>query len=974
MSQPHVEPRPARPRDAAPGAPGPDAPSLADLLTGCVADPSQVRMDDLSRHALAHDASHVLLLPRAVVVPRDAEEVGRVLRASASAGIPLTFRSGGTSLSGQAGTDGVLADVRRHFTGIEVLDHGARVRAQPGATVRQVNARLARFGRTLGPDPASEAAATIGGVVANNSSGMACGTAENSYRTIESLVAVLPSGTVVDTGSSDADLMLRAREPELYGGLLDLRRRVLDDPASRATIARQFAMKNTMGYAINALVDFDSASQILAHLLVGSEGTLAFLASVTFRTVPLRTHACSALLVFDDLYAANRALPALVATGAATLELMDATSLRVGQSLAGAPAAIRELTVDRQAALLVEYQATSATELDTVATAARATLDALAVVGPVVLSSDTAVRSELWKVRKGLYTSVAGARRSGTTALLEDVVVPVENLADTCAALTALFDRYGYQDSVIFGHAKDGNIHFMLTDRFETAEQLARYAEFTEALVDLVLGNGGSLKAEHGTGRVMAPFVRRQYGKELYEVMREIKRLLDPLGLLNPGVILTEDPDAHLRHIKLAPSVEDEVDRCVECGYCEPVCPSRDLTLTPRQRIVIRRDIRTAELAGDTRTAASLERAYAYAGVETCAVDSMCSTACPVQIDTGQLVKRLRRERVPAPAGAVWTTAAKHWSATTALAGGALDVTDALPRPLKPVLRGLNKAARALVGTDSLPLWSAELPGGGRSRRRPAPVEAPVAVYLPACVNVMFGPAEGVGVQRSLEDLCAAAGIALLVPEGIDSLCCGTPWSSKGITAGLEAMRAAVLPAIRAATDDGRLPVISDASSCTEGFRHLVESDPELHVQVIDAVAFVAEHILPLLPEHERLASLALHPTCSSTRMGLDPDLVRVAAAAAEQVTVPLDWGCCAFAGDRGMLHPELTAAATRREACEVAEIGAEAHASCNRTCELGMTRATGSPYRHVLELLAEQALRSSPPNRPHTSNEGAAR
>jgi len=948
--------------------------ALGSLLAGCVADPAQVRTDDLARHALAHDASHVLLLPTAVVAPRDADEVSRLLLATASAGIPLTFRSGGTSLSGQAGTNGVLADVRRHFTAIEVLDDGARVRVQPGVTVRQVNARLARFGRKLGPDPASEAACTIGGVVANNSSGMACGTVENSYRTLESLVAVLPSGTIVDTGAPDADVMLRIHEPELHAGLLAMRQRVLDDPASLATIVRQFAMKNTMGYSINALVDFDTAPQILAHLLVGSEGTLAFLASVTFRTVPLRTHACSALLVFDDLYAANRALPALVATGAATLELMDATSLRVGQLVPGAPAVVRELTVDRHAALLVEYQATSTAELDELADAARPTLDSLPLADPVVLSTDTAVRAELWTLRKGLYTSVAGARRSGTTALLEDVVVPVERLADTCAALAGLFDRYGYQDSVIFGHAKDGNIHFMLTDRFETAEQLGRYAEFTEALVDLVLSNGGSLKAEHGTGRVMAPFVRRQYGKELYEVMREVKRLVDPRGLLNPGVILTDDPDAHLRHIKLAPSVEEEVDRCVECGYCEPVCPSRDLTLTPRQRIVVRRDIRTAELAGDTRTAASLERAYTYAGVETCAVDSMCSTACPVQIDTGQLVKRLRRESVPAPAAAVWTTAARHWAVTTTIARTALNVTDALPRALQPVLRGANKVARVALGTDTVPLWSAELPGGGRSRRRPAPAGAPVAVYLPACVNVMFGPVEGVGVQLSVEALCAAAGITLLVPEGIDSLCCGTPWSSKGITAGQEAMRAAVLPALRVATDGGRLPVISDASSCTEGFRHLIASDPDLDVEVIDAVAFVADHVLPLLHDHHRLGSLTLHPTCSSTQMGLNPDLVRVAEAVAEKVTVPLDWGCCAFAGDRGMLHPELTASATRREAVEVAAAGSEAHASCNRTCELGMTRATGTPYRHVLELLAEQAVQNSPSNRPHTSNEGAAR
>ena len=153
-------------------------------------------------------------------------------------------------------------------------------------------------------------------------------------------------------------------------------------------------------------------------------------------------------------------------------------------------------------------------------------------------------------------------------------------------------------------------------------------------MVELVLANKGSLKAEHGTGRVMAPFVRRQYGDELYDVMCQVKALFDPTGLLNPGVIITDDAEAHLKHIKLPPSIEAEVDRCVECGYCEPVCPSRNLTLTPRQRIAIRREIRTAELAGDTALAERLEDAYEYDGVHTCAVDGMCGTACPVLINT----------------------------------------------------------------------------------------------------------------------------------------------------------------------------------------------------------------------------------------------------------------------------------------------------------------------------------------------------
>lgn len=995
--------------------------ALAAVLHAAVADPAAVRTDELTRRALAHDASHVLLHPAAVVAPRDAAEVAALLRATADVGVPLTFRSGGTSLSGQAGTDGVLADVRRHFRRVDVLDGGARVRVQPGVTVRRVNAELARYGRRLGPDPASEAAATLGGVLANNSSGMACGTVENSYRTLESLVAVLPSGTVLDTGAPDADARLRALEPDLHEGLLRLRGRVLADPASTATIARQFAMKNTMGYGLNALVDFESPAEILAHLLVGSEGTLAFVAEATLRTVPLRPHAATALLVFDSLAAATRALPELVATGAATLELMDARSLRVGQALPGTPAAVAALEVREHAALLVEYQAAEAAVRDDLAAAAAPALAALRLAAPVALSTDAAERAGLWSLRKGLYTAVAGARRSGTTALLEDVVVPVGALADTCTELGELCTAHGYDDAVIFGHAKDGNIHFMLTDRFESDEQLGRYEAFTEGLVDLVLGHGGSLKAEHGTGRVMAPFVRRQYGDELYEVMREVKALADPRGLLNPGVLLTDDPRAHLRHIKLAPTVEAEVDRCVECGYCEPVCPSRDLTLTPRQRIVVRRELAAARAAGDRRLVDELERDYDYAGVQTCAVDGMCGTACPVHIDTGLLVKRLRAEAVPTPVAAAWAGAARHWAAGTAVAGRALSAVKALPAPLRPAVTGVNRAARAVAGADLVPLWSAELPGGGSSRRRPAPGPGgppPVAVYLPACVGAMFGPADardgrpGAGVQAAVERLCAAAGLTLLVPDGIDGLCCGTPWSSKGMTRGKDAMRERVLPVLRAATrrlhetaagDDApagedaaadgapaggmpaatpRLPVVCDASSCTEGFRAMVAADPDLDVEVIDAVAFVDAYVLPRLTAPggpldpargsagphaagphaagahaaaPRLASLTVHPTCSSTQLGLNPALLRVAAHVAADVDVPLDAGCCAFAGDRGLLHPELTASATRAEAAQARARDAVAHASCNRTCELGLTRATGHTYRHVLELLAER-------------------
>jgi len=928
---------------------------LAETLRACVADATSVRTSDITVRAAAHDASHFLLIPQAVVAPRSADEVARLMRGASAAGLGLTFRSGGTSLSGQAGTDKVMADVRRYFTKVEVLDDGARVRVQPGITVDEVNARLAPYGTKLGPDPASSRACTIGGVVSNNSSGMACGTVENTYKTLESLVAVLPSGTVIDTGAPDADDKLRQTEPALYEGLAKLRDRVTSNPDSLAKIAQQFSMKNTMGYGVNSFVDFTRPIDIFTHLLIGSEGTLAFVAQATFRTVPLKPHTGTALVVFDDLYQANQALPALVASGAATLELMDATSLRVGQAFDDTPAMIKELKVADQAALLIEYQAVAADELAARIADAEPVLATLPVSQPVTLTSDKTLRDALWVLRNGLYTSVAGARKPGTTALLEDVVVPVASLAPTCVDLAKLFDEYHYADSVIFGHAKDGNIHFMITDRFE-GDALGRYRAFTEAMVDVVLGYSGSLKAEHGTGRVMAPFVERQYGTELYEVMTGVKALFDPTGLLNDSVVITDDPDLHMKHIKPPVLFDADFDRCSECGYCEPVCPARPLTLTPRQRIVLRREVAMASERGDQATIDEIERDYLYAGVQTCAVDGMCSTACPMKINTADLVKKFRKKQVPAPAAAVWTLAAKHWSTGSTLASVAMDVTHTL-RPLAPVITGVNEAGRVLLGKDNVPLWSAELPGGGAKRDRPAGSAAAQAVYLPACVNRMFGPAAGgSGVQAAFEALCRLVGIEVTVPPEIDGLCCGTPWSSKGIVAGHDAMAAKVLPVLRAASDNGRLPIVCDASSCTEGFAKIAADDPQL--TLIDAVQFVADKVLPLLGDFPKLESLTLHQTCSSTQIGLNPALTKVAKAVAAKVDVPVTNGCCAFAGDRGMLHPELTFAATRREAAAVATLASQAHASCNRTCELGMTRATGEQYRHVLELLAEQVAK----------------
>ncbi len=917
----------------------------------------EVRERAIDLRAFAHDASHYLLVPEALVVPRSVDDIRALFAAARAAGRTLTFRSGGTSLSGQGVTDSVLVDTRRGFRTIDVSADGRSVRVGPGATVRQVNARLGRHGRRLGPDPASEIACTVGGVVANNSSGMACGTTENSYRTIESLLLVLVSGTVIDTGADDADERLAAAEPAIHAGLLELRRRLLASTNAVAEIRRQFSMKNTMGYGINALLDFERAVDILAHLVIGSEGTLAFVAEARFATVPIQPAVTTGLLVFPGLAEATAALPELVAAGLATVELMDAAALRVAQAGQDVPEAIADLHVQDHTALLVELQSA---DPDTLAAAVAATeplIRSLPLAAPFAFSADAAERAALWRVRKGLYAAVAGARPPGTTALLEDVAVPVERLLPTCTRLIELFARHGYEDAVVFGHAKDGNLHFMLVEDFGDDSSLARYRAFTDELVELVLAEGGTLKAEHGTGRAMAPFVRRQYGDELYGVMREVKRLIDPEGMLNPGVLLSDDPELYLRDLKVAPRVEHEVDRCVECGYCEPGCPSKDLTLTPRQRIALRREIASAADARDEPLRRELERDYGYDGVDTCAVDGLCAMACPVAINTGDLVRRLRAERRTPVRDAAWSAAAANWAPATRVAANALSIARRAPAAL---VEGATDVGRAILGTETLPHYQRGLPAGGSPRRRAdetgAGSPSPSAVLFAACVGSMFGADGGVGATEALRRLAARAGVALATPEGIEGLCCGTPWKSKGHLDGYRRMSNRVIPALLAASDDGRLPIVCDAASCTEGLETpLATSANDAPVlRFVDATEFARDVLLPALPAPARVGSVMVHRTCSTAALGADGALDELAAFAALNVHHPDDWSCCAFAGDRGMLHPELTASATSAEAAEVTAGEYDAYVSANRTCEIGMTRATGRTYRHVLELVEE--------------------
>ena len=903
--------------------------------------PDQITDSLFDRVSIANDASHYLLTPTMVAKPKTAQQMSEIFKITQKHDLGITFRSGGTSLSGQSVTDSLLIDTRKNFKEIEVLENGLKVRVQPGLTVNRVNASLRKYGRKLGPDPASEIACTIGGVIANNSSGMACGTEFNTYKTISSLVFVLPSGTLIDSSNADADEQLRIKEPEIYAGLISLRKRIVEKPHLVEKIKNAYAIKNTMGYGLNSFVDFERPIDILTHLIVGSEGTLAFIAEATFNTLPLLSKSATSLLIFDELELATKSLPTLKNSDAAVIELLDISSLKVAQREHMADTVLKDYEFKNHAGLLIEYQAETETQLDALISNAHQVFKDLPIKSGE-LTKSAEIRNELWHARKGLYAAVAGNRPSGTTALLEDISVPMKHLHETTTHLSELLKKHRYLDSVIFGHAKDGNLHFLLNEKFHDPSSLQRYEDFTQDMVELVLSHEGSLKAEHGTGRIMAPFVKRQFGEELYQVMVDLKKLIDKRNILNPGIIINENANIHIENLKVSPVIDQEVDKCVECGYCETVCPSKDLTLTPRQRITIRRIKKDAERNNDQELLDAINANYDYQAIDTCAVDGMCATACPVHINTGDLVKRLRSEQQSFVSQSIGSLAASKWSVATNLLSGVLTTAKNMPAPL---VETVNKVLRSISGENSVPLWNKTLPIGGKERTS-LKSNNPDLVYFPSCVNSLYGESD---IQRAFLNLCEKAGLKVLIPEGIQDLCCGTPWASKGLTQGYEVMALKTKKEIMRQVNRENLVVVSDATSCTHG---LTQIFGETQIPVVDVLQFVNEKILPHLKIKTKMTSLALHPTCSGVELGINKHMTSLAEAISDQVIVPLDWSCCGFAGDRGLLHPELTQSATKNQAQELSSHKYVAYASSNRPCQIGLSIATGQNYVHLIELV----------------------
>lgn len=913
-------------------------------ISGFIPD-ERIYTDDLRLLTWGTDAGFYRLIPQIVVRSMNEDEVSRLLALADKHNLPVTFRAAGTSLSGQSISDSILIVAGKHWEKYSISEDLETITLQPGIIGERVNQILKPFGRKFAPDPASVKSAMVGGIVMNNASGMNCGTHANSDKMLLTARIVFADGTILDTSSEQSKENFRKSKPGFIEKIELLRDYVQADEPFLSRILHKYSIKNVTGLNILPLAIYRDPFDIITHLLVGSEGTLAFLSEFTMKTGKDYPFKASAMLYFNDIKEACRAVVAMKKGPVMGAELLDKKSLESVNDPTG-----RGLT-----AVLTETMANTKEELYGQIEQIEGILSAFKTAVPVKFTDKEEEYAPYWAIRSGIFPSVGGTRKPGTTTLIEDVAFHIEDLPEATADLQQLLEKHGYPDACIYGHALEGNYHFIINQSFDTREQVAQYESLMNEIKTLVVDKyDGSLKAEHGTGRNMAPFVQYEWGEKAFALMKEIKSLFDPKNLLNPGVIFNDDPHCHIRHFKPMPLTNEHVDKCIECGFCEVNCLTAGFTLSSRQRIVAQREItRIKNIPEQQERLKRLKKQYAYAGNDTCAGDGLCATSCPMNINTGHLTHDLRAELLPQDSIGyqlgMWT--ANHFAGVKAMLRPVLTLADTAHSIIGTRnMTALAKGLRSVSG-NSIPLWTSAMPKAYTPKATASLKSELKVVYFPSCLNQTMGTAHSSPDHTPLVDKTVAllekAGYEVIFPSNMNKLCCGTIWESKGMPEIADRKAAELEEALYIATENGRYPVLCDQSPCLYRMRNTMKS-----VKLYEPAEFILTFLCDKLEFTPIKQPVAIHITCSMKKMKLEKQLIALAGLCSEKVLVPEEVGCCGFAGDKGFTHPEVNAYALRKLRPQLEKAGIEVGYSNSRTCEIGLTTNSDIPYLSIVYLV----------------------
>ncbi len=917
--------------------------------------PAQLYTDPLRCLAWGNDASFYRMIPRLVIEANSDEDIINILRTASKYEVPITFRASGTSLSGQSITESVLVLIKRSWDKVTLADDLSTITTQPGILGGRIQQILKPHDRRITPDPASIESASIGGIIINNASGMSCGTHANSDVMLQSAQLILADGTLLDTGSASSREAFKISHAAFLDSIIALRDRIMQDSELTELIKTKYAIKNVTGLNLLPFVRFTDPFDIIAHALAGSEGTLAFLSTATLRTEPINKCKASALICFDSIYNCCKAVQIMKPYHPNAVELFDRKALKSIESHPALPPYFKTLPAGA-AALLVEVAGQSIEDINKQISILEGALTSLKTINPISFTSKESEYSQYWQLRSGIFPSVGAMRQIGTSCLIEDVAFPLDKLPEAAHELELLIEEYNYTDGVIYGHALEGNFHFIINQAFDNEAEVNRYHAFMEAVVRLVVDKyHGSLKAEHGTGRNMAPYVEHEWGKKAYAAMKELKAIFDPKGILNPGVIFNEDPNCHIQHLKPLPATHPSIDRCIECGFCERSCVTAEKTLSARQRIVLTREMN--RIANDPSQKNRLERMFRdfrYQGVATCAGDGLCATTCPMKINTADLTHLYRehfnkQSRLNQWAGSF---SEAHFEGFKTGAKGMLYVANTAhtvlgTKAMQAICSGMHNWSKQLI-----PLWTPAMPLPLRQAKNVEPKKSSLkVVYFPSCINQTFGashkdhdPLHDVFVQ-----VMERAGYEVIYPEGMKKLCCGTIWESKGFPEIAEKKTKELEEALWKASEQGKYPVVSDQSPCLMRMKHEFKQ-----VKPLDSVEFIHEHLLDKLPIKQINDRITIHLTCSTRKMNISDQIVAIAKKCCSDVFIPEEVGCCAFAGDKGFTHPEINQWALRKLKPQIEAKQITRGYSNSRTCEIGLTNSSGIPYQSIVYLVNE--------------------
>lgn len=906
----------------------------------------RIYTDDLHRLAWGTDAGFYREIPEIVIRSKNEEEVSKLLRLSDKYELPVTFRAAGTSLSGQAITNSILIVAGKNWEDYEVLDNGERIKLQPGIIGDRVNQILQPYGKIFSPDPASKKSAMVGGIVMNNASGMNCGTHASSDRVLLSARLVLADGTVLDTGDEASKKAFAVSHPDFIKKIEELRDRVNADEELVKRIRHKYAIKNVTGLNILPFVLYTDPFEIITHLIVGSEGTLAFGSQFTMASGHLYKHSASAMLYFKSLREASEAVVAMREGPIHSAEMLDKKSL----------SSVNDTTGEGLTAVLTETKADTKEELDANIAELTRLVERFDLAVPARFTDDPAEYSKYWAIRSGIFPSVGGTRPIGTTVIIEDVAFHIEDLPNATVDLAEMLEKHGYEDSCIYGHALEGNYHFIIAQRFDSEAELNKYKNLMLEVEKLVVDKyDGSLKAEHGTGKNMAPFVVHEWGEKAYAVMREVKQLFDPKNILNPGVIFNDDPECYVKGLKPMPITNERVNKCIECGFCEVNCVSCGFTLSSRQRIVIQRELSRLRATGeDNERLKKLEEQFKYYGNETCAGDGLCSTSCPMKINVGEMIHDLREEALPKGSFGykVGDFAANHLQGIKnvlrpVLSAASVALSIIGDKGVKAVGEALHKAG--------IPLWTPSMPTGHYSCPQSKNESKKKVVYFPSCLNQTMGHShvdhEKKDLVNKLVEFLDKVGYEIIYPEGMQNLCCGMIWESKGMPDIANRKTKELEEALWKASQEGKYPVLCDQSPCLHRMRDHIKK-----MHLYEPVEFIHDLVAPDLEFTQTDEPITVHVTCTMRHMGLGDKVIALAKMCSRNVIVPEGVGCCGFAGDKGFTYPELNKYALRKLRPQLEKAGVKRGFSNSRTCEIGLTTNSGVPYQSIVYLVDECA------------------